>query len=259
MILSMSGALEHLALEQRLGELLELVAALGDQPVRVRVGLEGQRLLLLVADAPRDLRELAGVDERPRHRVRGAHPVVVHHRVRDVGDALQVVRRARGDRAEDDLLGDATAEQHRHLVDQLLARLQVAVLVRHVHDVAERLPARDDRDLVHVVGGDQQLARQRVAGLVVGDDLALVLVERRGGLHAGDDALERLVEVAHRERRCPCAARSGSRPRWRGSPGRRRSARWSAGRRRRGRRPGRAASCGCGRRGSRGARRRPAG
>ena len=48
---------------------------------------------------------------------------------------------------------------------------------------------------MHAVGRDQELAAQRVPRLVVGDDAALVVVERRRGLHAGDHALQRVVEV----------------------------------------------------------------
>ena len=174
------------------------------------MGLEGQRLLLLVADAAGDVREHRGIDEGARRVVRGAHPVDVDHRLRDVGDALEVVRGAGRDLAEDELLGDAAAEQHGHLVDQLVARLQVAVLVGQVHDVAERLPAGDDRDLVDALGRLEQLAAERVAGLVIGDDAPLVVVERRRGLDARDDALERLVEVAHRQR-VALAARAADR------------------------------------------------
>ena len=64
----------------------------------------------------------------------------------------------------------------------------------------ERLAARDDRDLVDAVDAGQELRAQRVAGLVVGDDLLLVRVEHPPRLHAGDDALERLVEVVLGER-----------------------------------------------------------
>ena len=84
---------------------------------------------------------------------------------------------------------------------QLLARLEVAVLLGEVQRVAERPAARDDRDLVHAVDAGQQLGAQRVAGLVEGDDAALVVVERAARLHAGDDALERGVEVGLRDAR----------------------------------------------------------
>ena len=126
---------------------------------------------------------------------RGAHRVVVDHRARDLGDAREVVGGAGGDRAEHDLLRGAAAEQHGHVVDQLLARLEVAVLLREVERVAQRAPARHDRDLVHAVDARQQLGAQRVAGLVERDDAALVVVERAARLHAGHDALERGVEV----------------------------------------------------------------
>ena len=58
----------------------------------------------------------------------------------------QVVGGAGRDGAEHELLRGAAAEQHRHVVDQLLARLQVAVLVGQVQRVAERPAARHDRD-----------------------------------------------------------------------------------------------------------------
>ena len=87
---------------------------------------------------------------------------------------LEVVGGAGGHPAEGDLLGDAPGEQHLHVVDQLLARLQVAVLLRQVERVAERLAAGDDRDLLHLVDARQQLGDERVAGLVPGDDPLLV-------------------------------------------------------------------------------------
>ena len=85
------------------------------------------------------------------------------------------------------------------LVDQLGPGLEVAVLLREVQHVAERLAARDDRDLVRAVDAGQQLGAERVAGLVEGDHAALVLGQRAARLHAGDDALERAVEVGLHE------------------------------------------------------------
>ena len=189
------GALEHLVAQQRGGHLVELVAVLGDQPRGGALGLVGEVLLLLVAQLARAVGDLAAVRGDLARGDRRAHRVLVDHRARDLGHAVQVVGRAGRDRAEDDLLGDAPAEQHRHVVDQLLARLQVAVLLGQVERVAQRPAAGDDRDLVHAVDAGQQLGAQRVAGLVPGDDAALVLVERAARLHAGDHALERAVEV----------------------------------------------------------------
>ena len=155
----------------------------------------------------------------------------------------EVVRGAGGDRAEHDLLGDPPAEQHGHVVDQLLAGLQVAVLGGQVQGVAERPPAGHDRDAVDAVHRRQQLAAERVAGLVEGHDVLLVHVQHALRLHAGDHPLDGRVEVARR-RSCACAGPRRSRPRCRCWPGPPPPARWSAGRRGRGRRP-REACCGC--------------
>ena len=89
---------------------------------------------------------------------------------------------------------------------------------------------------MHAVDARQQLGAQRVAGLVEGDDAALVVVERAARLHAGHDALERGVEVGvGDERRGACGPRR-SPPRCRGWRGRRRSGRRSGARSARGRR-----------------------
>src|SRR3954452_14244269 len=194
------AAVEDLVGEQLAGEALEQVAVLLDETPRRAMRLEGELALLLVADAPREVGQRLGVDGRRLRRLAGAHRVVVDHRAGDLGDALQVVRRAGRDLAEDDLLRDAAAEQHRHLVDELVARLQVGVLVGQVDDVAERAAARDDRDLMDAVDAAEQLAADGVAGLVVGDDAALAVVERGRGLDAGDDALDGVVEVAAGDR-----------------------------------------------------------
>ena len=76
----------------------------------------------------------------------------------DLLDALQVAGGPGGHRAEHDLLGDAATEEDRHLVDELVARLQVGVLVGQVDHVAQRAAARDDGDLVHAVDAVDQLA-----------------------------------------------------------------------------------------------------
>ena len=168
---------------------------LEEQPRRRAARLVGEVLLLLVAQLARAVGHLAAVGGDLARRDRRAHRVLVDHRPRDLRDLLQVVRRAGGDRAEHDLLGDAPAEQHRHVVDQLLARLEVAVLVGEVERVPEGVAARHDRDLVRPVDAREQLGAHRVPGLVPGDDPALVLRERAARLHARDDPLDGVVEV----------------------------------------------------------------
>ena len=173
MMRSICAALERLVLEQLGGDAVQQLAVGGDEVPRAAVRLEGQLALLLVADAAREVRQRLLLERRLR-RVAGAHRVLVDHRVGDLLDALQVAGGAGGHRAEDDLLGDAAAEEDRHLVDELVAGLQVGVLVGQVDHVAQRAAARDDRDLVHAVDAVDQLAAQRVAGLVEGHDAALV-------------------------------------------------------------------------------------
>ena len=189
------AALEHLVAEQRPGQLVELLAVLGQQPGGRPARLVGEVLLLLVAQLARAVGDLAAVGGDLARGDRGPHRVVVDHRPRDLGHPVQVVGRAGGDRAEHELLRHAAGEQHGHVVDQLLAGLEVAVLLRQVERVAQRAAARHDRDLVDAVDAGQQLGAERVAGLVPGDDAALVLGQRAARLHAGHDALDGGVEV----------------------------------------------------------------
>jgi hypothetical protein len=84
------------------------------------------------------------------------------------GDLLEVVRRAGGDLAEDDLLCGAPAEGHRHGVHQLGPGGEELVLRRQRDRVAQGLTAGDDRDLVDRVGVLEVVADDRVAHLVVG-------------------------------------------------------------------------------------------
>src|SRR4051794_26836682 len=69
-------ALQRLLLQEPLGELLELLAVPRDEVVRGLLGLERELLLLLVADAARDVGDDVGVEDGARARGGGAHPVV---------------------------------------------------------------------------------------------------------------------------------------------------------------------------------------
>ncbi len=125
-----------------------------------------------------------------------AHPVAHDHRLRRRRDLLEVVRRAGRDLVEDELLCRATAERHREVVHQRRLRGQVAVLGRQRDRQAERLAARDDRDLVDRVRVLEVVPDERVAHLVVGRDLALLLAEQPGLLlGAGDHAHDPLLEL----------------------------------------------------------------
>ncbi len=56
------------------------------------------------------------------------HAELEHHGAGDLGHALEVVGSTIRDAAEDDLLGGATREVHHHEVEELLARVHVAIL-----------------------------------------------------------------------------------------------------------------------------------
>ena len=125
-----------------------------------------------------------------------AHAKDGDHVAGHLGGALEVVAGAGGDVADDDLLGDAAAQEHGHVVDHLVARLQAPVLFGDGQRIAQRLAAADDGDLVDGVCVVEQVAHQRVAALVVGDAAALLLVgDVPLALQAGDLALEGLVEL----------------------------------------------------------------
>src|SRR5204862_7545861 len=83
-------SVEHLVYEQLLGERVQLGPVGADYALGGAAGLLDQVLALLVADAKRRLGKAHVAVGRPPD-AGGAHGVVVHHRVSDVGHALEVV------------------------------------------------------------------------------------------------------------------------------------------------------------------------
>ncbi len=108
-----------------------------------------------------------------------AHAELGDHLTGDGRRPVDVVLGAGRRVLEDELFGAAAAEQHRQLVDQLVAGDEELVFGREGEGVAERAASRDDRDLVHRVGVGQRVRDEGMATLVVGDDLPLPV---------GDDA-----------------------------------------------------------------------
>src|SRR5215210_3169671 len=199
---------DRLALDQDARDPVEVLQVLLERAA-------GERMRLLdhapdlVVDLARDLLGVVGLrghlaaqeghvlvaaeDARPEL---FAHAVAHDHLLRRVRDLLEVVRGAGRHLVEDELLGGPTAERHRELLHQRPLRRQVAVLARERDRVAQRLAAADDRDLVHFVGVLEVVAHERVAHLVVGRDLALLLGEQpRLLLGPGDDAHDALLEL----------------------------------------------------------------
>jgi hypothetical protein len=151
--------------------------------------------LLLVAQPLRLLGERVVIGA---HGPRGdlfSHAVLEHHRAGEISDALEVVGGTVGHGSEDDLFGRAAREHDLHQVDQLLLRLQVAVLLRRVQRVSQGAPARDDRDLLHGLRVADEVGHERVAGLVVGEYALLLIRDDAPLLQSGDNALHRVFEV----------------------------------------------------------------
>ena len=179
--------------------------------VDLRRDLVGVVALLADLAAEEDHLVLLAEGERPELL---AHPVLGDHRAGQAGRLLDVVRAAGGRVAEDDLLGDVAAEHAGDLVLELRLGVEVSVLGGQAHRVAERHAAADDRDLGHRVALREDALHDGVAALVVGDDLLLVLGDDpAAALRPGDDAVDRLVELAMRRCSSCCAARPGWRPR----------------------------------------------
>ena len=200
--LDLADAVERLllAVEQRGGNAIERGTVHAEQPQRFGVRLIGEPGLLGVAQALRLLGQpvIVGADRARGDRV--AHPPLKHHRPA-IGRPLQVAGGAVRDPPEDELLGRASRESHNHPVAQLVLGLEVALLLRQVEDIAECRPARDDRRLLRLVA--DEMRDERVTAFVVGEDPLLLVRDDPALLQAGDDALERIVEIDHRESHTP--------------------------------------------------------
>ena len=140
---------------------------------------------LIVVGTPLDGAELIG------------EAVFDHHRTGDARSLLDIVRGTGGRVVEDDFLGGATAHRVGHLVEQLVARLRVAVGGRHDGGVAEGAASRQNRHLGHRIGVVQGGGHQRMAALVVCGVAQLFQSHALGlALRAGLNAVDGLVDGA---------------------------------------------------------------
>ena len=179
---------------------------LQEQANGLGVGGVGETSLLLVAQTLRGLRQGVVVGaQRPRRDAVG-HAPFEDHRPGDLGHLLEIVCGAVRDASEDDLLCGPAGEGDDHPVDQLLLRVEVAVLFGEIERVAEGVPARDDRDLLKLHRGAHQMGHERMAGFVIREDPALLLRQDLLLLEPGNHALERCVEVSLAEIRVAAAA-----------------------------------------------------
>ena len=104
-----------------------------------------------------------------------AHAVLHHHRAGDVRCHLNIRRSAGGRVAEDQFFGCAAAHGEDQAGEQFGAVVHALVVLRGGHGMATGTATREDRHLVDAVDVLHRPSRQRVAALVVGGDLLLVL------------------------------------------------------------------------------------
>ena len=168
---------------------------LAQQPHGLLVRAVGEIRLLLVAHPLRRLRERVVVGAQRARGDRVGHAPLEHHRAGDLRHLLEIVGGAVRHPAEHDLFGGATGKRDDHAVDQLLLRVEVAVFLGQVERVAERVTARDDGHLLQLHHRAHEVRHECVTALVVGEDAPLLLGQHLALLQAGDDPLERPVEV----------------------------------------------------------------
>ena len=130
------------------------------------------------------------------------------HPASHLGGTLEVVGGAGGHLPHEHFFGNAPAEQHRDVLQNLLLVHAVAVLLGQLHGHAQRTSARNDGDLVHRIGLGHQLGDHRVAGLVISGVPALVLGHDHGAaLGAHDDLVLGALEVVHLDQTLVAARR----------------------------------------------------
>src|SRR5262245_32729068 len=104
-------------------------------------------VILVLGDLTAEENLLFFLSKRERaHRT--AHAPLTRHPASEIRRALEVVASASSDAANRDLLGDATAEQNRNLIFEILARVIVLLVDRQLHRQTQRHASRNDRDLV---------------------------------------------------------------------------------------------------------------
>src|SRR5438034_189842 len=201
---------DDLALEQRLGHLVQDLGVPAEEELRPLVRLEddatdlvvdldgrGLGVLRPLREVPpeEDLLLLLAVGDRPELL---AHAPLAHHLPRQLGGALEIVARAGGHVAEHELFRGATAEEDREVVQEEAPRVGVAVVERDLLRQAEGHAARDDRHLVDGVGVGDELRHQRVSRLVVGGVPPLLEADdHRLPLRPHHDLVLRHLEVGH--------------------------------------------------------------
>ena len=124
-----------------------------------------------------------------------AHAPAPDHLPRDDGELPDVGFRSGGDRPVDDLLGDASADCHLELREQVLERVGHLVVVGRGQGDAQRHSPGNDRDLSHRIGAGREHADEGVSRFVVGSPFPIHRRQDDPARRSEQDFLERIGEV----------------------------------------------------------------
>src|SRR4029077_6821629 len=106
-----------------------------------------------------------------------AHAPAHHHLMSDRGHLLQIVLRPCCHDAIHKPFGGPSAERTDHSSAQIVLAIVESVIDWALQSHAERLPARNDGDLLHRVRARNQETKQRMPRFVIGDPLPIQLAE----------------------------------------------------------------------------------
>ena len=121
----------------------------------------------------------------------------------DVRWRKEVIRRAGRRVSKNDLFSRASAEGCGEIVHELGTALQITVICRQVHRVAESHAARNDRYFVHRVAVGQHSHYESVPRFVIRDDPFLFVVDQAAlTFRTGDDFFD--------SRRCMAGTPAGA-------------------------------------------------
>src|SRR5579859_953760 len=154
-------------------------------------------IILLLANLAAQEDHLFLMAQRNRANL-AAHAILCHHLAREAGGALDVVRGAGGDFAEDDQFGHMPAQREGQKILKLRLAVEVAIFHWQQAGIAAHRATRHDRNLMHRVAVGQSARHQRVPNLVVGGDRLFALADDAAlALWPGNDAINGLFHLAH--------------------------------------------------------------
>src|SRR5262245_22082200 len=203
--------IERFAREQFLGQTVQGVAVLDDDLASAFVLLHHDAfdflidldrgvfaVILMLSDLASQEDLLFLLAESQRAEIR--HTELANHLARQVGCALDVVRGAGRDLAEEDVFGKAATHQNRDRTFDVIAAVSVAVAFWQLLGQAQSHSARNDRDLVNRIGVGNFQPDDGVTGFVIGRRLLLLFGHYgRSAFRSHQHLVFSPLEIVHRD------------------------------------------------------------